>query len=273
MTSREDDASRDASLVRYPGGASEVDRVVVEEPLEIRLTGERLLVTMRTPGDDFDLVRGLLYSEGFVESPDDIAGLARCDEAKEDERGNVVSVQLRDGLDPRRLVSQRLQLASAACGVCGKRTLDELKAKAPRVADGPFIAHEILTQLPESLASAQAVFAGTGGLHAAALFDALGHRLELKEDVGRHNAVDKVIGAAMRFGLLPLSNTILLVSGRAGFEIAQKAWRAGIPILASVSAPSSLAIDVCKQGNLTLVGFLRGNRFNVYSGAERIRPA
>jgi FdhD protein len=251
------------------------DVVVVEEPLEVRIGEERLLVTMRTPGDDFDLVRGLLYTEGLIERGEDLIALARCDAVAEHERDNVVVATLDPRIDVAPFVTRRAAVMHAGCGVCGRRSLEDLAVTtAPIVADWQ-IAADVLFALPQALIGAQTNFATTGGLHAAGLFDRGGRRLALREDVGRHNAVDKVIGEALRYGLLPLSDAILVVSGRAGFEIAQKARRAGIPLLASVSAPSSLAIDVCAAGGMTLVGFLRDGRANLYCGESRIaaRPA
>ncbi len=246
------------------------DAVVVEEPLEVRLGSRSLLVTMRTPGDDGDLVRGLLYTEGLVPEPEDVTAVRECRDVPDEARGNVMVVSLRRGveLDEERTV--RAGLVSSGCGVCGKTTLDAIQVATPAVAPGPVLSSKLLLGLPAALRPKQAVFASTGGLHAAALFDESGKLLSLKEDVGRHNAVDKVVGEAMRFGRLPLATSILLVSGRAGFEIIQKARRAGIPVVCSVSAPSTLAVQLARDGRQTLVGFLRDGRFNVYSGAERV---
>lgn len=272
MSDPSPDRARSVPARRFGSGGSRqpVDWVVVEEPLEIRLGDRRLLVTMRTPGEDLDLARGLLFTDGFVDHPEDVVGLRHCDEVEPEVRGNVVTVALRPGIDVADLVDRRVQLASAACGVCGRRSLDDLRVHAPPVPDGPRLDPAILADLPARLRAAQETFARTGGLHAAGLFDAKGNLLAHAEDIGRHNAVDKVIGAAMRFGLLPLHGHVLLVSGRAGFEIAQKARRAGISLLAAVSAPSTLAIAVCREGNLTLVAFLRDNGFNVYCGESRL---
>ncbi len=254
-----------------PARADE-DAVAVEEPLEVRLGRRSLLVTMRTPGDDGDLVRGLLFTEGLVERPGDVTAVTACRDVPDEARGNVVLVSLREGaaLDEER--TARAGLVSSGCGVCGKTTLASIRAVAPPVGPGPALTPELLRGLPGALRSRQPVFDATGGLHAAALFDAGGRLLSWKEDVGRHNAVDKVVGEAARFGRLPLEGTILMVSGRAGFEIVQKARRAGIPVVASVSAPSSLAVALARDGGQTLVGFLRGERFNVYAGAERFEP-
>jgi FdhD protein len=250
--------------------ASARDRVVVEEPLEIRVGGESLLVTMRTPGADFDLVRGLLFTEGLVERADDVVGVAHCDDVPVDARGNVVLVALRPGLSLDAARTARATWMSSACGVCGKATLESLRLQCAPVAQGPTVAFATLAALPERMRAAQPVFDATGGLHAAALFDAHGKLLALAEDIGRHNAVDKVIGVAARLRALPLSEAILVVSGRAGFEIITKARRAGIPIVASVSAASSLAIDVAKDAGMTLLGFVRDGTATVYCGDARV---
>lgn len=264
--------ARDLPARRYAAGRFEetIESVVVEEPLEIRLGDSRLLVTMRTPGDDLDLTRGLLFCDGIVEHPSDILSVRHCDEVEPEVRGNVVTVTLRPGIDVTALVERRVQLASAACGVCGRRSLEDLKVLAPKVPSGPRVDASILLELPARLLAAQATFSKTGGLHAAGLFDVTGKLLAHAEDIGRHNAVDKVVGASMRFGLLPLHGYLLLVSGRAGYELAQKARRAGVALLAAVSAPSTLAIEVCRDGNLSLVGFLRDGSFNVYCDSDRI---
>jgi len=246
------------------------DAVVVEAPLELRLGGRSLLVTMRTPGRDGDLVRGLLYSEGLVERPGDVTAVQHCSDVPDEARGHVVNISLRAGavLDEERTL--RVGLVTSGCGVCGKATLEAVSATCAPVAPGPRVRASVLAALPEALRAGQDLFEHTGGLHAAGLFDPDGRLLALAEDVGRHNAVDKVIGEAARFGRLPLSACVMLVSGRAGFEIVQKARRAGIPLLASVSAPSSLAVELARDGGQTLVGFLRPGRFNVYCGAERL---
>lgn len=267
---RPDPLSREVGVTRVgPADRSTAsDRVAVEEPLEIRVAGSTLLVTMRTPGHDLDLVRGLLFSDGFVERGADIVAIAHCDDVPADARGNVVNVELARGIeiDPARA---RAALVTAACGVCGAAAIETLMRPAP-IAAGPTVERAVIGALPQRMREHQAAFATTGGLHAAALFDEHGKLLTLREDVGRHNAVDKVIGDALRFDLLPLSRSILMVSGRAGFEIAQKARRAGAPILCAVSAPSSLAIEVATAGTQTLIGFLRNDRFNIYTGDSRI---
>ncbi len=267
---RDDHVSLPVDHHRGDAITSGADDVVVEEPLEVRHGDRSLLVTMRTPGHDFDLVRGLLFTEGLVDGGADVTAVGWCRDVPEEAVGNVVTVALREGvtLDEERTV--RVGLVSSGCGVCGKTTLEAVAVTAPLIDDSVSIARDVLVSLPDQLRRHQAVFARTGGLHAAALFDRTGKLLALREDVGRHNAVDKVIGEALRFGRVPLHGTLLMVSGRAGFEIVQKARRAQIPIVCSVSAPSSLAVDLARTGGQTLVGFLRGDDFNVYTGAARI---
>jgi FdhD protein len=249
------------------------DRVAVEAPLEIRLAtadGDAftLAVTMRTPGHDDDLAVGFLHGEGVVRSAEDLRAVGPCGRS-----GNVVRVDLAASAVVDRGRLQRQVHATSSCGVCGKTSLEALgMAGWPSLPAGPQISPELLHGLPAVMRAAQATFERTGGLHAAALFNARGELLLLREDVGRHNAVDKVVGHALRAGppLWPLHHAVLALSGRAGFEVVQKAVAAGIPVLAAVGAPSSLAIDTARQFGLTLVGFLRDNRFNVYAGRERL---
>lgn len=252
------------------------DEVVVEEPLEIHVDGKPLAVVMRTPGDDLDLVRGLLLAEGLVRSADEIAAIGHCRRGSASTTGNRVVVE-RKGAPRGRLSAARRQLvASSACGICGRLTLEQLATRAPPIGAGLFVAPDLLLALPAVLRARQAAFARTGGLHAAALAMVDGERLALvglREDVGRHNAVDKVIGAALRERLLPLARAVLFVSGRAGYEIVQKARVAGIPIVAAVSAPSSLAVELAEAGGQTLVAFVRDDRLNVYCGRERLVAA
>jgi FdhD protein len=236
----------------------------------VRVGARSLLITMRTPGADLDLVRGLLFTEGLVASAADIGPLQHCEDVPPEAAGNVVMGALRPGAKLVEEHAVRVGLVTSACGVCGKSTLEAVAGTAPRVGEGPRLAREVLLALPAALAGRQALFARTGGLHGAALFSADGRLLAVAEDVGRHNAVDKVVGEALRFGRVPLHDTLLLVSGRAGFEIVHKARRAGIPVLASVSAPSSLAIALARDGGQTLIGFLRAGGFNVYCGAQRL---
>jgi FdhD protein len=241
------------------------DLLAVEEPLEIRLNGVPLTVTMRTPGDDIDLAAGFLAAEGVVTSPGDIAGIRMCDE-------NVADVTLAGDAAPAAAGLRRNFLTTSACGVCGKDSIAAIRVRARYdvSADQVRVPPAVLAALPGRLREAQRVFASTGGLHAAGLFTAGGALLALREDVGRHNAVDKLIGRALQDGQLPLAGRVLLVSGRASFELAQKALVAGIPVLAAVSAPSSLAVELAEESGMTMVGFLRGTTMNVYSGAHRL---
>ena len=250
------------------------DRLATEEPMEIRVDepgGEQrtIAVTMRTPGHDFELAAGFLLTEGLI-GPDDLRGVRYCDVPREEQRYNVVTVAVGRPLPD---LAARAFYTTSSCGVCGKASLDALDVHCAPVAPGPAVEPEILTGLPDELRRVQRVFDRTGGLHAAALFDADGTLLSSREDVGRHNAVDKIVGAELMTRSLPLAGRILLVSGRASFEIVQKAAVAGIPMVCAVSAPSSLAVDAARRFGMTLVGFLRDERFNVYSHAERIAGA
>jgi FdhD protein len=251
------------------------DTLVVEEPLEIRVGGKALVVTMRTPGDDMDLAAGFLVSEGVISSAEHLREIRYCAGAVAGDLNtyNVLDVDLADGVPPPDPSLERSFYTTSSCGLCGKASLDAVRTAARwSVADDPVIVSPaLLSSLPDRLREAQRVFEKTGGLHAAGLFDATGELLCLREDVGRHNAVDKVIGWALREGRLPLRGVVLLVSGRASFELTQKAWMAGIPALAAVSAPSSLAVDLAAEAGMTLVGFLRGQTMNVYAGAQRIQ--
>ncbi|MFF2527120.1 formate dehydrogenase accessory sulfurtransferase FdhD [Streptomyces liangshanensis] len=251
------------------------DTLVAEEPLEIRLNGKSLAITMRTPGDDFALAAGFLVSEGVLASASDVQSIVYCAGAKDDGSNtyNVVDVRLAPGVPVPDITLERNVYTTSSCGLCGKASLDAVRTTARfTIDDTPPVRLEptLLAGLPDRLRAAQEVFDRTGGLHAAALFSEHGELLDIREDVGRHNAVDKLIGRALRQDLLPLSRSILLVSSRASFELAQKAVMAGIPVLAAVSAPSSLAVDLAMETGLTLVGFLRGPSMNVYAGDERI---
>jgi len=253
---------------------SRPDTLAAEEPLEIRVAGRPLTVTMRTPGDDFDLARGFLVSEGVVSADSDIAAIRYCAGATADgvNTYNVLDVLLDDGVAAPDPSLERNFYTTSSCGLCGKASLEAVRTISKWSVDrDPLrLTAETIATLPEKLRAAQRVFDRTGGLHAAALFDADGDLLCVREDVGRHNAVDKVIGWAFGAGRLPLTGTTLMVSGRASFELVQKAVMAGVPALAAVSAPSSLAVDLAREMGLTLIGFLRGSSMNIYSGAERI---
>jgi FdhD protein len=247
------------------------DFLAAEEPLEIRLGGTPLTVTMRTPGHDLELAAGFLLTEGVVQAADQISGLREA-APQNGAKSNVVEVDLKDtSFDSADL--QRNFFAASSCGICGKASINAIRLRGLQPPDSTFrFDPGLLCQLPDTLRAEQAVFSRTGGLHAAALFDEKGQFLALREDIGRHNAVDKIIGWALLQGYLPLTRHVMMVSGRGGFEIVQKALAAGIPILASVSAPSSLAVKLARELGLTLIGFLRGRRFVVYSGGYRCLP-
>jgi FdhD protein len=247
------------------------DYLAAEEPLEIRIGNDPLSVTMRTPGDDLELAAGFLFTEGLVKRRDQITALEMATEAQATNSGNVVLATLAPDTAPDMEKMRRHFFAASSCGICGKASIDSVRSRTLEPPNPDFrLEPKTLTELPDALRASQAVFGRTGGLHAAALFNSKGELLVLREDIGRHNAVDKVVGWALLEGHIPLSNEILLVSGRGGFEIVQKAIVAGIPIVASVSAPSSLAVQLAREMQLTLIGFLRGRRFVVYAGEERI---
>ncbi|MFC4496186.1 formate dehydrogenase accessory sulfurtransferase FdhD [Streptomyces ovatisporus] len=253
------------------------DTLVAEEPMEIRLNGKPLAVTMRTPGDDFALAAGFLVSEGVLGAAEELANIVYCAGAKEDGTNtyNVVDVRLAPGVPVPDIALERNVYTTSSCGLCGKASLDAVRTTARWAVEDPADAPvrlepSVLSRLPDRLRAAQRVFERTGGLHAAALFTAEGELLDVREDVGRHNAVDKLVGRALQQGTLPLRESVLMVSGRASFELAQKAVMAGIPVLAAVSAPSSLAVDLAAESGLTLVGFLRGTSMNVYAGEHRL---
>ena len=259
-----------------PGGAEERhDHVATEEPLEIRLVHRgrtrTVAVTMRTPGADAELALGFLFGEGVIGRREEVKRAAPCSEP-DPGCANVLEVELADEVAAPELAGlDRHFFANSACGVCGKAGLDALRLRiAGELPPGPVVPLEVLATLPLRLQEAQGLFAATGGLHAAALFDREGGLLAVREDVGRHNAVDKLVGWALLAGLLPLHGHLVLVSGRSSYEILQKCLAAGVPILAAVSAPSSLAVELAERFGMTLVGFLRGDRCNVYSGLERI---
>ncbi|MFD3678876.1 formate dehydrogenase accessory sulfurtransferase FdhD [Streptomyces sp. NPDC058613] len=265
-------------VVRIRNGVAGVrpDTLVAEEPLEIRLNGKPLAITMRTPGDDFALAVGFLVSEGVLGAATDVRAVTYCEGAAEDGTNtyNVVNVQLAPGVPVPDITLERNVYTTSSCGLCGKASLDAVRTASrfpgAAAADPVRLSAELLARFPDRLREAQKVFDRTGGLHAAGLFTAAGELLDVREDVGRHNAVDKIVGRALQAGRLPLTGAVLLVSGRASFELAQKAVMAGIPVLAAVSAPSSLAVDLALESGMTLVGFLRGPDMNIYAGEERI---
>jgi FdhD protein len=250
------------------------DYLVAEEPMEIRVSATPLSVTMRTPGHDLELTVGFLFTEGLIERREQIVSLENGQADDQRTSGNIVDVQLTDtSWKPEQM--RRNFFMSSSCGVCGKASIAAVKAHNLRRPNPAFsLDPAVLCTFPDTLKAAQTIFDRTGGLHAAGLFDAQGNLIVLREDVGRHNAVDKVVGWALLAGRLsvPLADYALMVSGRGGFEIIQKALLAGVPLLASVSAPSSLAVRLAREAGLTLVGFLRGQRFLVYSGEERLQP-
>ena len=247
------------------------DSLAAEEPMEIRVNGAPLTVTMRTPGHDLELAAGFLLTEGIIDNASQI-GAMRVADALPGARSNLVEVDLQESqFDPEDL--QRNFFAASSCGICGKASIDAIRRRGLKQPNREFrVAPETLCGLPEVIREEQAVFERTGGLHAAGLFDEQGQLLALREDIGRHNAVDKIVGWALREGRLPLSRSIMLVSGRGGFEIIQKALAAGVPVLASVSAPSGLAVKLARELGMTLIGFLRGQRFVTYSGEFRCLP-
>ena len=252
------------------------DQLATEEPLEIRLDypKQTIAVTMRTPGADFDLAAGFLYSEGVIKNQEDIAKISYCIDPKVDgkQRQNIINVSLKSELNPNLTTLERHFLTTSACGVCGKASIESLQIKGfSAIPLGLEVSPEIIYSLPDKLNTAQRVFKSTGGLHAAGLFNSEGKLLKLREDVGRHNALDKLIGSEFLAGELPLNNLMVMVSGRSSFEILQKCITAGLPIVCALSAPSSLAVEIAKRFNITLVGFLRGRKFNIYSGVERIK--
>ncbi len=259
--------------VRYAGehAVKAEDSVALEEPLEIQLGGAPLAVLMRTPGHDPDLALGFLVTERVVASPAQVASVRHCRAVSDpDASENVIRVVLAPGVAVDLDALRRNLYASSSCGICGKATIANALASAPPLVDASRFESEFFPPLPQRLQAAQPAFAATGGLHAAGLFAPDGALLVVREDVGRHNAVDKVIGWALREGRLPLAGHVLLVSGRISYELVQKALVARIPVLAAVSAPSSLAVEFAEQARLTLIGFLRGSSFNVYGESSRV---
>lgn len=256
-------------VLRYQGGETfkAMDEVALEEPLEIRVRGRAVSITMRTPGHDDELAAGFLLSEGIIRSPEDVLKIEECGR---NEMGNLINVQLAPlvAVDFEQLT--RHVFASSSCGLCGKVTIDAVRGKFPRCENELTIEASTLLGLPEKMRRVQETFSRTGGLHAAALFSAAGELTVLREDIGRHNAVDKVLGYALLNRVDPNDRSILLVSGRTSFEILQKALSAQIPIVAAVSAPSSLAVQFAEESGQTLIGFLRGERMNVYSAPQRL---
>src|SRR4051812_5390016 len=250
------------------------DLLATEEPLELLLRAgseqRTVAITMRTPGDDYELAAGFLYNEGVIHTKDDLVQMTYCVDGAQQEY-NALRVQLRSESFPALPQLERHFFTTSACGVCGSMMLDDIEARQlPPIPIGPQLAHTFFAALPDQLRRSQAVFDSTGGLHAAALFDTQGQLLALREDVGRHNALDKLIGWGLLNQQLPFHDKVLMVSGRASYELLQKCFVAGAPIFCAVSAPSSLAVEVAERFGITLIGFLRGDRFNIYTGIERI---
>ncbi|MGH2590742.1 MAG: formate dehydrogenase accessory sulfurtransferase FdhD [Actinomycetota bacterium] len=262
-------AVRDGATVDRP------DVLAAEEPMEIRVEGAgqpavAVAVTMRTPGGDFELATGFLFTEGLIAGQDDVRRVSYCEDLEPDEQHyNVVTVELTRPFDAEAV--RRNFYASSSCGICGKATLDDVEVHCAPIGPGPEVEGDAIAGMPDALRGAQRVFEQTGGLHAAGLFSAEGELLALREDVGRHNAVDKIVGERLLAGDLPLSERVLQVSGRIGFEIVQKAARAGIPVISAVGAPSSLAVEAAERLGMTLVGFVRDGRYNLYTHPGRIR--
>lgn len=256
------------------------DEVVVEEPLEIRISGDTLSITMRTPGHDRELVLGFLFAEGIIRGAGDVSAMAPCGRTGDEGRDNTIEVTLAPGVVPPGdgtdgPFARRGTITTSACGVCGRRSIDDLIARFTPIADGEgaTLSHATLARVAAGLRDRQPVFARTGGCHAASLVTFSGEHVVTFEDVGRHNAVDKVIGSRVVANEIPLDSRVLFVSGRSSFEIVQKAFAAGITMIASVSAPSSLAVDLARRANITLVGFVRDDAMTIYAGAERVDQA
>ncbi|MGI8435793.1 MAG: formate dehydrogenase accessory sulfurtransferase FdhD [Chthoniobacterales bacterium] len=264
---------REAKIIRLTAGegaTEQPDQIALEAPLEIRVEGHSVAVVMRTPGHDRELAAGFLLTENLIRSASDIFEITLCGSSADD---NVVDITLRDpaSFDPARLT--RNVFSSSSCGVCSKATIEAVRQSFPAISDDCRIAAEILRALPARLRAKQEAFAHTGGLHACAIFDLLGELQSIREDVGRHNALDKLIGHAVLENRLPFSTRVLVLSGRVSFEMMQKALAAGVPIVAAISAPTSLAVEFARESKQTLIGFLRGETMNIYAGAERVTDA
>jgi FdhD protein len=264
---------REVSILRQGQAAAERDSVAVEEPMKVRVNGASFAVIMRTPGSDRDLAAGFLLAEDVIRSADEIGTIEYCQDVEDEGRDNTINVtvtgEAAERLDAR--FGERRQVTmTSACGMCGRRTIESLQSRVTAVRGDWTVSASVIATLPDRLRASQAVFESTGGLHAAGLFDRSGVLQLSAEDVGRHNAVDKIAGRTLLEGKHPLDTSILLVSGRVSFELVQKALLAGIPLIAAVSAPSSLAIQLAEQADITLCGFVRGPRFNIYSHPQRI---
>jgi FdhD protein len=252
------------------------DDVAVEEPLEVRVNGASFAVVMRTPGDDLALAAGFLLAEDVVRQADEILAIERCEDVEDEARGNVLDVSVTGQAALRlaeRLGERRQIIATAACGLCGRRTIESVRARAAAVGGDWTVPAEVVLRLPEALRTVQAAFDTTGGLHASALCDLEGRVLLAAEDVGRHNALDKIVGRSLLDGRVPLDRALLIVSGRSSYELVQKALLACVPLVAGVSAPSSLAVDLAEASGITLCGFVRGRSMNIYTHPRRIQGA
>ncbi len=272
-----------AAISRFENGCvqAQEDLLAVEEPLEVRVgfgpanhrEQKSILITMRTPGNDFELVAGFLYNENIIQKPDDIHNIQHCtDTGRQINSKNIVRAELTESVELNLKQLERFFYTTSSCGVCGKASIEAVEASGcPAIPKSDFkISVSVIQTLAKQLLQKQAAFRHTGGLHAAALFDQNGRLQTIHEDVGRHNALDKLIGAAFYQGKMPLSDSLIVVSGRASFELVQKTLRAGVPVMVAVGAPSSLAVELAQTFGLTLIGFLRENRFNIYAGKERI---
>ena len=273
MPTRPAPGIRDVVISRAGDSQPVTDRVAVEEPMEVRVNGAPFAVIMRTPGADRDLAAGFLLAEDVIRSADEIGAIEHCADAGEEARDNTINVTVLGDAVARldgRMADRRQVVMTASCGLCGRRTIESLQARVSSVAGRWTVPASVIAALPDQLRAAQAVFASTGGLHAAGLFARSGVLQLSAEDVGRHNAVDKISGRTLLAGQHPLDDRLMLVSGRTSFELVQKALLAGIPLVAAVSAPSSLAIDLAEQSGITLCGFVRGTTFNIYSHPHRV---
>jgi FdhD protein len=263
----------DVTRIRNGVRSIDVDRAATEEPLEVRLHNQPFSVIMRTPGSDRELAAGFLLAEGILKSADDLGTIEHCDDPKADRPENIANASLtnRCGETLDRLLAERRNVTTnSSCGLCGRLTIESLRTDAPALSAAWTIAASTLADIPDRLRAGQTVFESTGGIHAAGLFTREGQLETIAEDVGRHNAVDKVVGRMLILEQLPLSDYLLFVSGRTSYEIVQKAFYAGIPVVAAVSAPSSLAIELAEDCGMTLIGFLRGTSLNIYSHPERV---
>lgn len=263
-------SSWQVTKVTAEGVINSPDVLAREEPLEIRVNGQSIAVTMRTPGHDEELAAGFLWTERLIARPESLISIGHCPGKTEEERENIVLAYVDGASGALEEGWQRNFPASSSCGICGKASIEAVRQAAEPIQSEVRVSPNVLHRLPETLRAAQDTFDRTGGLHAAGLFDSEGDLILLREDVGRHNAVDKMVGAALFRKTLPLEDSLVLVSGRAGFEIVQKCLLAGVPIVAAVGAPSSLAVELAAESGMTLVGFLRENSMNVYTGAERV---